>query len=94
MKRALPALLLLASVASASPAATLPPGPDRALVQAKCTSCHTANRIVRRGRDRAEWTATLTVMRAKGLRMSDDEANRILSYLGTALGPNVVARRH
>lgn len=94
MKRALVLPLFLATTAFAAKNPTLPPGADRALVEVKCSSCHTLSRVVRRGRDRAEWTATVTLMRGKGLRVTDAEFERLLNYLSSALGPNTTDKRH
>ena len=90
------ALLLLvgATVASAR-SAPLPVGPNRDLVQTACGSCHTLNRVTKRGRGPEEWAATVLKMKRNGLVLSDRDAEKVLEYLATALGPKTVktARR-
>jgi len=67
----------------------LPKGPGRELVYGHCQTCHDLQSVqdsagIRQG----AWDAVLANMADFGLRVSDDQRQRILEYLGTYLGPN------
>jgi len=67
----------------------LPPGPGRELVYGHCQTCHDLQSVVdSAGIRRGAWEAVLKSMERFGLRISDEQSDRILEYLATYLGPN------
>ena len=61
-----------------------PPAGAAALIDARCTRCHTAARIDRnRGKDRAWWEEAVQSMVDKGARLTDAERAALLDYLTT-----------
>jgi hypothetical protein len=71
--------------AAVPPVAVADPG---ALVEARCTRCHTTARIERnRGRERTWWEATIRKMIGNGARVSADEQQTLINYLSTPVAP-------
>jgi mono/diheme cytochrome c family protein len=63
----------------------LDPRDSEALMQKKCSRCHTLDRVIGARKDATGWSATVNRMRAlPGSHISDDDATTILSYLVTA----------
>jgi hypothetical protein len=84
------ALVLLAFPAASARGQTAdwPPGPDRDLVQDKCTMCHVATQVTSRRLDADQWAEVVgRMVTTNGAVMSDDEFTRIVKYLGDQLGP-------
>lgn len=90
----IPALLsgaLIASLAvSTGCTATVPSGgansAGEALVQRKCSMCHTLERVNQAKKDNAGWVATVDRMRGKGAILTDAEAKQVTDYLTAASG--------
>ncbi|HWA23471.1 MAG TPA: hypothetical protein VG735_13835 [Caulobacterales bacterium] len=81
------ALLLLATPARGQ-TADWPPGPDRDLVQDKCTMCHVATQVTSRRLDADQWAEIVgRMVTTNGAVLSDDEFTRIVKYLGDQMGP-------
>lgn len=86
--------LVLGSVACGSaqqPTPTSPPPtaaqPDGAsLLQARCTRCHTLDRVQQASKSVAEWETTVARMRAKGAQLSDAEAQTLIRHLAETYG--------
>jgi ferredoxin-NADP reductase/mono/diheme cytochrome c family protein len=58
---------------------------SEALMQKKCSRCHTLDRVIGARKDTTGWLATVNRMRAlPGSHISQDDATTILSYLVTA----------
>jgi ferredoxin-NADP reductase/mono/diheme cytochrome c family protein len=58
---------------------------SEALMQKRCSRCHTLDRIIGARKDAAGWSATINRMRTfPGSHISEEEAATILSYLVTA----------
>lgn len=57
--------------------------PGQALVEQKCTMCHTLDRVDSAKYDNAGWTATVERMVQNGLVVSADEKSAIIEYLST-----------
>ena len=80
------ALMVGAVLASAATGCT-PTGPSgaaaggQALVQAKCSMCHTLERVDQAKKDKAGWVATVDRMRGKGAVLTDEEAAQVTDYL-------------
>jgi len=89
---ALPLLAAAAiSVAAAQEPApdlsVLPAGAGRALVGAKCGTCHAITIVVGQRRDRAAWEQAIDQMIGRGADISDAEYEAIAAYLGTNFAP-------
>ncbi len=70
----------------------LPPGPHRELVEARCSVCHTVDRIIAYRPERPEWEHTLARMRMRIVSagqpdVTEAEKNQIVDYLTTAMPP-------
>ncbi len=55
--------------------------PDMALVESKCSLCHTTERVYSADYDRSTWEATIDRMKANGLVITDEEYEQIVVYL-------------
>ncbi len=82
------ALWSLAGAAFA--AEDLPEGPNRELIFGRCRTCHGLEYLSdSSGLDRGQWDSVLDSMRKLGMpKLSDEDRDKILSYLATYLGPN------
>lgn len=65
----------------------LPPGEGRALVSAQCSSCHELKGTIQLRTSKQEWEAIVFDMVARGAALTVEEADAIVAYLSTALGP-------
>jgi mono/diheme cytochrome c family protein len=83
--------LCLGLFASASARAeiTLPDGPGRDLVYAKCQTCHDLQYVKEsQGLGAGAWKDLMVTMYGFGLRIPDSDKAAIVKYLSTYLGPN------
>lgn len=55
--------------------------PDRALVETKCSLCHTTDRVWSADYDQPTWEATLDRMKTNGMVITDEEYEQIVAYL-------------
>ena len=55
--------------------------PTEALIESKCSLCHTTERVWAADYDRTTWAATTDRMKANGLVITDDEYTQIVDYL-------------
>ena len=53
------------------------------LVSYRCISCHTLERV--RRYKRSDWDRVVGRMRAYGLRLTDEETHKIITYLQTSM---------
>ncbi|WP_135257700.1 c-type cytochrome [Thermus caldilimi] len=65
---------------------TLPEGPGKDLVLAKCQTCHDIGFVARESLSRERWDAILSEMVMRGLQVTPEERAVILDYLATYLG--------
>ncbi|MEN2981510.1 MAG: c-type cytochrome [Thermus sp.] len=65
---------------------TLPEGPGKDLVLAKCQACHDIGFVARERLSRERWDAILTEMVSRGLQVTPEERAAILDYLALYLG--------
>ena len=76
-------------------AAMLPDGDGRALVLAKCTTCHNLERIVENRVDRSDWQGIIEAMKGYmsaipgGAPVTETETATMASYLAKTFGPDV-----
>jgi cytochrome c5 len=73
------------AAASVAPV-TLPGGPGRDLVEARCTACHDLERVTVIKRPKAGWPVLVANMVGRGAVATPDEAQAIGSYLASHFG--------
>ena len=82
-------VICIATLAAMAPLraqfATLPEGPNRALVEAVCGSCHDIEMVAINGRSEERWRLTIDEMAGYGMRVSPGDRELILRYLATYL---------
>ena len=78
---------LFASAPALAQSGGFPAGPDKALVQGKCTGCHVGSQVTSQRRTAAQWASTVETMSSYGATFSDDEFERIVNYLAKNFGP-------
>jgi hypothetical protein len=72
-------LICLFVVACSSGSSGSPDG--KALLQDRCTKCHTLSRVESAHKTAAEWTATVDRMISYGAELNSDERSILLDYL-------------
>jgi cytochrome c5 len=65
---------------------TLPGGPGKELVEARCTACHDLERVAAVKRQKADWPALVANMVGRGAVATPEEAREITSYLTAHFG--------
>lgn len=69
---------------------TLVPSPaldGAALLQERCTTCHSLNKATSRRQDQAGWTQTVQRMVSKGAVLNAEEQAALIAYLAQTYGP-------
>lgn len=56
---------------------------SKALVETKCSMCHTTDRVFSAEKSRDEWIVTMDRMKANGLVVTQEEYDEIVEYLST-----------
>jgi len=69
------------------PTAAPPAGDGAALLEERCTICHSLDRVTSASKTRQEWEQTVTRMVGKGARLNADEQEILISYLTETYGP-------
>jgi mono/diheme cytochrome c family protein len=93
LMRFIPAcVLLLAGFAplfalGQGPVSQLPDGPNRETVQRICSGCHSVQMLSGRGMTREQWGGVVSNMIGRGAKISDQEFDQIVEYLGKTLPP-------
>lgn len=86
----LAALVLFAAGCGSGPEATPDPEPTpgeatgldgESILNAKCGSCHSIDRVLAEEYDAVGWAAVIDQMIAKGADLTDDEAAALAEYL-------------
>jgi len=54
----------------------------KALVDSKCSLCHTLDRVYTAEKTKAEWESTVDRMKTNGMVVTDEEYTTIVEYLG------------
>jgi cytochrome c5 len=90
-------VLVLATVLSAcgsgsSQATTVPASgtsaaDGAALLEARCSTCHSADKVKDLKQSQAAWDETVSKMMAKGAQLSDVEKGVLVEYLAKTYGP-------
>jgi cytochrome c5 len=57
------------------------------LLQARCTRCHTLDRVQAAAKTLDEWEATVERMRGKGAELTDTEAQTLVEFLAETYAP-------
>lgn len=65
----------------------LPAGKGRALVEASCYACHSADLLVQQRLTEKQWTATLDKMIRWGAVVKDGDKAAMVAYLSRNFGP-------
>jgi cytochrome c5 len=65
---------------------TLPEGPGKDLIEARCSACHDLERVALIKRSKRDWPAIVTNMVARGAAVAPDEVQAIVAYLATHFG--------
>jgi hypothetical protein len=95
-QRIVPAVFVLALLASVSlasaqapgaPGKPLPPGPTQPKIKAACTQCHATDRITEQHLTRQQWSEELQKMEGLGAVIPDSDRNAFLTYLTKNFGP-------
>lgn len=61
---------------------SLPAGPGKELVAARCVMCHDLGRVVSSTRSKADWESITSNMVQRGLKATPDEIQTMIAYLG------------
>ncbi len=76
---------------SSAPATTISGGTSTldgaALLQERCTVCHTADRITQAQKSADQWDSTVSRMVNKGAQLTDSEKAVLVEYLAATYGP-------
>lgn len=80
------ATMMAALVGCAAPAADVSApdpaeSPGAALVDQKCTMCHTTERVYAATYDSGEWTSVVERMERNGLVLADDDKQAVIDFL-------------
>jgi len=67
------------AVVAATPAP--PPGPGLAIINEKCSVCHTTASVFSQHRSPDDWAATVQLMVDRGADLSPDETSVVIGYL-------------
>jgi cbb3-type cytochrome oxidase cytochrome c subunit len=84
---------LMAACGGSAPAQTVEPGAPlassegEALLQERCTDCHSLARVERAQKTRAGWEQNVARMVGKGARLNEDEQAILVEYLTETYGP-------
>ncbi|OGD78935.1 MAG: hypothetical protein A2Y64_02065 [Candidatus Coatesbacteria bacterium RBG_13_66_14] len=58
-----------------------PPTGERALLEERCTACHSLDKVYAEKRDEAGWDAVLEEMVSYGAKLDSAERTRLVAYL-------------
>jgi mono/diheme cytochrome c family protein len=72
--------------AAATTRVTLPSGPGKELVEARCAACHDLERVASAKRQKSQWPALVANMVGRGAVATPEEAQAISSYLASHFG--------
>ena len=75
------------AAAAVSQAIGLPDGAGKEQVLGACTRCHGVDVIIAQPRSPDQWSEVVSVMVGHGAVMTDEEYNKIVTYLSTNLAP-------
>jgi cytochrome c5 len=87
LKRTLATTILPVFLAAVSlHAQDLPDGAGKDLVMNVCTVCHELTRITSKKRTKEEWSDTVDKMASRGAKATDEEFDKIVTYLAKYFG--------
>ena len=70
-----------------STAPTPPPGPALAVINERCSACHSTASVFNQRRSADDWAATVQLMVDRGADLTPDDMNMVIGYLATNFGP-------
>jgi cytochrome c5 len=70
-----------------APTAQPPSADGTALLEERCTVCHSLDRVMQAQKTRDEWEQTVTRMVGKGAQLTEDEQATLPEYLAATYGP-------
>ena len=59
----------------------------QALVEERCSTCHSLDRITSESKTAEEWASTVSRMVEKGARLNEEEQQVVVEYLAETYGP-------
>jgi len=71
---------------TAQPAATTPAADGASLLEARCTACHSIDRVKQAKKTRDQWAQTVTRMFGKGAQLNAAEQSTVIDYLSKTYG--------
>jgi hypothetical protein len=80
-------MLLVVACGSAASSGGEESGDGEALLQDRCTACHSLDRVTRAHKSSEEWQQNVTRMVNKGAKLSEDEQAVLVQYLTETNGP-------
>jgi cytochrome c5 len=69
------------------PTAQPPSGDGEALLQERCTVCHSLDRVRQAQKTHGEWEQTVLRMIGKGAQLNENEQGVLIEYLAETYGP-------
>ncbi len=82
------AILATAFIALTAACSELPDYPGKDVFVGSCGRCHPLGRALKKCKTHQEWERTVRVMRARGARVTDEEAAIIVDYLSSVCNPD------
>jgi competence protein ComEA len=79
----------IATLAMLLPLAAIAQEDVQALMQRACTKCHSLNATTRQRNSKDRWQDIIDNMISRGAELTDPEADKLIDYLATHLGPRV-----
>jgi competence protein ComEA len=79
----------IATLAMLLPLAAIAQEDGQALMQRACTKCHNLNATMRQRNSKDRWQDIIDNMISRGAELTDPEADKLIDYLATHLGPRV-----
>jgi competence ComEA-like helix-hairpin-helix protein len=76
-----------ASAQTAPPAAAMPDGAGKPIVQRACSACHSVSVVTSKHASQKEWDQVVNQMASRGADLTDDEMDTVIEYLAKNYGP-------
>jgi len=72
---------------TAPPAAAMPDGAGKPIVQRACSACHALTVVTSKHASQKEWDQVVNQMVSRGADLTDDEIDTVIAYLAKNYGP-------
>jgi competence protein ComEA len=76
-----------AAAQSSPPAAAMPDGAGKPIVQRACSACHALTVVTSKHASQKEWDQVVNQMVSRGADLTDDEIDTVIEYLAKNYGP-------